>query len=93
MRMTDLRRGWAVVASDGRRVGTVKDVGQNYVLTSRRGLPGDLHIPASAIVNVVDEVVHLSLAHRDVQKMGWEQPPRGDDTLETGPEEDLHRHF
>jgi hypothetical protein len=91
--MSDLRPGWAVVDSAGRRVGTVKDVGQNYVLTSRRGLPGDLYVPASAIVNVENETVHLSLAHRDVQKMGWEQPPRSDDTLETSPEEDLHRHF
>jgi hypothetical protein len=92
MRMTDLRPGWAVVDNDGRRVGTVKDVGQNYLLTSRRGLSGDLYVPASAIVNIANEVVHLSLAHRDVQRMGWEQPPRADDTLETSPEGDLHRH-
>ena len=92
MRMTDLKPGWAVVDNDGRRVGTVKDVGQNYVLTSRTGLPSDLFVPASAIANVLNEVVHLNLPQRDVGRMGWQQPPRDDDSLETTPETDLHRH-
>jgi hypothetical protein len=92
MRMTDLKPGWAVVDNDGRRVGTVKDVGQNYVLTSRTGLPSDLFVPASAIANVQNEVVHLNLTQRDVGQMGWQQPPRDDDALETTPETDLHRH-
>jgi hypothetical protein len=92
MRMTDLRPGWAVVGNDGRRLGTVKAVGQNYVLTSRTGLPDDLYVPASAIANVENEVVHLNVALREAQGMGWQQPPRGDDALETTPESDLHRH-
>jgi hypothetical protein len=28
----------------------------------------------------------------DAKGMGWEQPPREDDSLETTPETDLHRH-
>jgi hypothetical protein len=90
--MTDLRPGWAVVANDGRRLGTVQDVGQNYIVTSRSGFPGDLHVPASAIANVEAETVYLNVAHRDADRMGWEQPPRDDDALEAGPEADLHRH-
>lgn len=93
MRMADLQPGWAVVGNDGGRVGEVRDVGQNYILTSRPGLASDIHIPASAIANVEDEVVHLSIAHRDVADMGWEQPPRDDDSLSTTPEADLHRHI
>jgi len=92
MRMTDLKPGWAVVGNDGHRLGTVKDVGQHYVLTSRTGLPGDMYVPASAIANVENQVVHLNLPHRDAERMGWEQPPRGDDALETTQETDLHRH-
>ena len=91
MRMTDLRRGWKVVGNDGRRIGTVEEVGQNYVLTSQRGL-ARLYIPASAISNVADKVVHLSVTQRDAAAMGWEQPPRGDDELRTSPEADLDRH-
>jgi hypothetical protein len=91
MRMTDLRPGWAVVGNDGGRLGTVKEVGQNYLLTSRRG-SRDLYVPASAIANVQRDTVHLSVAQRDAEQMGWEQPPRGDDTLETSRESDLRRH-
>ena len=92
MRMVDLKPGWTVVGNDGGRLGTIKDVGQNYVLTSRTGLPGDLYVPASAIANVENEVVHLNLPLRDARRMGWQQPPRGDDALETTPETELHRH-
>ena len=34
MRMTDLKAGWAIVGNDGRRLGTVQSVGQNYILAS-----------------------------------------------------------
>ncbi len=92
MRMADLQAGWSVVGNDGGLVGTVRDAGQNYLLTSTSGLGRALYIPASAIANVEDEVVYLSVAHRDVGKMGWEQPPRDDDSLSRSPETDLHRH-
>ena len=90
MRMADLKPGWTVVGNDGRRVGEVREVGQNYVLTST-GLASDIYVPASAIANVEHEVVHLSVPQRDVSEMGWQQPPRGDDAPAT-PEADLHRH-
>ena len=88
--MTDLQPGWGVVTNDGRQLGTVKEVGQNYLRTSVSG--ADLYVPASAIANVADGVVHLSVTAGDARRMGWEQPPRTDDTLETSPEEDRHRH-
>ena len=92
MRMADLKPGWAVLGNDGRRVGTIREVGQNYLVTSSSGLSGDIYVPASAIANVENEVVHLSLPQRDVAEMGWEQPPRDDDVPMTSPEPDLHRH-
>lgn len=91
MRMADLKPGWMVVGNDGRQVGEVREVGQNYVLTST-GLAGGIYIPASAIANVEHEVVHLSLPQRDVAEMGWEQPPRDDDALPASSETELHRH-
>jgi hypothetical protein len=91
MRMADLKPGWAVVGNDGRRVGTVREVGQNYILTST-GLASDIYVPASAIANVEHDVVHLSVAQRDVAEMGWKQPPRDDDAPAPSPETDLHRH-
>jgi hypothetical protein len=89
--MTDLKPGWTVVGNDGRRIGEVRDVGQNYLLTST-GLAGDIYVPASAIGNVEHAVVHLNLPQHDVADMGWEQPPRNDDAPEEAPETDLHRH-
>jgi hypothetical protein len=90
--MADLKPGWMVVGNDGRRVGAVRDVGQNYMLTSSTGLASDIYVPASAIANVEHEVVHLSVAQRDVVQMGWDQPPRDDDAPATSAETDLHRH-
>jgi hypothetical protein len=92
MRMTDLRPGWAVVGNDGRRVGTVKDVGQNYIVTARPGFSADIFVPASSVANVLDETVHLNIRQSDVEIMGWEQEPRTDDAPDE-PSSDLHRHI
>jgi hypothetical protein len=91
MRMADLKPGWAVVGNDGSRVGTVREAGQNYILTST-GPVSEIYVPASAIANVEHAVVHLSVAQRDVAQMGWGQPPRDDDAPAMSPETDLHRH-
>ncbi len=91
VRMADLQPGWVVVGNDGKRVGAVQMVGQNYVLTSIDGPAGEIYIPASAIGNVEHDVIHLSMPQRDVAQMGWGQPPRDDDAPSTS-ESDLHRH-
>ena len=91
MRMTDFQAGWAIVGNDGRRIGTVKGVTQNYILTARPGFAPDLYVPASFIANVEHETIHLNITHDAAEQMGWEQPPRHDDP-EAGPEDDLHRH-
>jgi hypothetical protein len=92
MRMTDLRPGWPVLGNDGRRVGTVRDVGQHYILTSRSAFAADLYVPASAVANVVDKTVYLNVRQSDVEQMGWEQEPRTDDRPEDPSTSDLHRH-
>ncbi len=91
MRMTDLRAGWAVMGNDGRQLGTIRDVGQNYFLVSTAMLSDDLHVPASAIANVEHEVVHLTVRTSDAAAMGWDQAPRDEDVPEEQ-QSDLHRH-
>ena len=91
MRMTDLRSGWPVLGNDGHRVGTIRDVGQNYILVTTGRLTEDLYVPASAVGNVDHEVVSLNVATHEAASMGWGQPPRDEDTPES-PESDLHRH-
>lgn len=91
MRLTDFRPGWAVLGNDGRRVGSVKGVTQNYVLTSRPGFAADLYVPATSIANVEHETIHLNITQSDAEHMGWEQAPR-DDEPEAEAGDDLHRH-
>ena len=89
--MIDLQPGWAVVGNDGRRLGEIRRVGQNYVLVSTTMLSDNLHVPASAIANVERDAVHLNVSAREAGSMGWEQAPRDEDAPETD-EADLHRH-
>jgi hypothetical protein len=91
MRMADLQAGWDVVGNDGRELGTIREVGQHYVLVSTGRFSGNLYVPASAIGNVERDVVHLNVTARDATSMGWDQPPRDEDSP-GGPESDLHRH-
>jgi hypothetical protein len=91
MRMADLTQGWAVVANDGQRVGTIRDVGQNYLLVTTSRGSRDLYVPASAIGNIDREVVLLNVSAEQARSLGWEQEPRGEDTPE-GDAPDLHRH-
>ena len=92
MRMADIQPGWTVVGNDGHRIGEVREVSQNYILTSTGGLAGDLHVPATAVANVDNEVIHLSVPQADAANMGWEQPPREDDAPATQRDTDMHRH-
>jgi hypothetical protein len=92
MRMADLRAGWAVVGNDGRRLGTIRDVGQYYVVVELGHGADNLHVPASAIGNIEHDVVHLNLSLGEARSMGWEQAPRDDDEPEDR-EPDLHRHI
>ena len=93
MRIADLQPGWDVLTNDDHRIGRIKDVGQHFVEVSGGLFSNDLYVPSSAIANVENETVHLSLARREVEGMGWHQPPRTSDELHTGPERDADREI
>lgn len=93
MRIADLRPGWDVVTNDGHRIGRIKEVGQHFVEVAGGLFSPTLYVPSSAIGNVEHETVHLSVAHREVEGMGWRQPPRLPDELQTGPERDVDREI
>ena len=93
MRMTDLETGWSVVGNDGRRIGSVREVGQHFIEVSTGRFSGTLFVPASAIANVERKTVQLNLAHDEVGAMGWEQRPRSPDQLQTTPESDAEREI
>ena len=91
MRMTEFKTGWAIVGNDGQRLGALKEVGHNYLLTSRPGFAPDLYVPVTAIANVEHETVHLNYTRSDAEQAGWEQAPLHDDA-EPDHEDELHRH-
>ena len=89
--MADLQPGWTVVGNDGRHLGEIRLVGQNYVLVATTRFSTNLHVPSSAIANVARDVVHLNVSAGEAGSMGWEQPPRDEDAPVTD-DADLHRH-
>jgi hypothetical protein len=91
MRIADLKPGWDVVANDDHRIGKIRDVGQHYIEVSAGMFSAALYVPASAIANVEAETVHLNLASSEVDAMGWQQPPRSSDELQTARERDVDR--
>src|SRR5687767_1801064 len=52
MRIADLQPGWDVLTNDGHRLGTVREVGQQYIEVSGGFFSSTLYVPASAIGNV-----------------------------------------
>jgi hypothetical protein len=93
MRIADLKPGWEVVANDGHRIGRFRDVGQHYVEVSEGRFSAEIYVPASAIANVENETVHLNLSRAEVDGMGWQQPPRSSDDLQTARERDVDREI
>jgi len=73
---TAIETGWDVYGSDGSHIGSVNEVGEDYILV-QKGLifVHDLFIPVSAIERVEGESVYLQITKRDVETRGWDQPP------------------
>ncbi len=93
MRIADLKPGWDVVTNDGHRIGRIREVGQHFVEVSAGHFSAAIYVPASAIANVEHQTVHLNLAGSEVDVMGWQQPPRSSDELQTAPERDVDREI
>jgi hypothetical protein len=93
MRIADLKPGWDVVTNDDHRIGAIHEVGQHYVRVSGGFFSADIYVPASAIANVESETVHLNLSNSEVEAMGWHQPPRSPDELQTTREPDAEREI
>jgi hypothetical protein len=93
MRIADLKPGWDVVTNDDHRIGAIQEVGQYYMKVSGGIFSADIYVPASAIANVESETVHLNLAKPEIDVMGWHQPPRSPDDLQTTREPDAQREI
>jgi hypothetical protein len=70
----EVTRGMSVVGSDGENVGTVKRLRDNDFLVDRR-FDRDVFVPFTAIKEVSDGRVTLTVASNETGRMGWENPP------------------
>ncbi len=74
--MSQIRSGWDVYGSDGEKVGTVGDVGSNYLLVTKGFLfTKDIYIPMSAITGIEQDRAYINVSKDQVENMGWDRPP------------------
>jgi uncharacterized protein (TIGR02271 family) len=77
--MTDrqytFREGMTVYGSDGDKVGKVVAVDPSYIVVEKGFFfPTDYYIPTSAIANMDDENVYLTVSKDEALNQGWDQP-------------------
>ncbi len=69
----EVRVGSEVFASDGARIGTVKEVRATDLLVDRR-LARDIYVPFDAIADIGGERVTLNLPADEVSAKDWTKP-------------------
>jgi len=74
---SNLRRGLDVYDRDGHKIGSIEDVGPNYVHVSTGflGLGPDLYVPFSAIDRVGDDRAMLNVSRDEIASRRWDQRP------------------
>jgi uncharacterized protein (TIGR02271 family) len=81
-----IAQGWDLYGSDAEKIGTIEDIGPNYLLV-RKGLifTSDIYVPKSAVVRAdADErTAYLDVSAYRIEDMGWTTPP-DDDWRATG---------
>lgn len=72
----DVHGGWQVFDRDGAKIGTVYDVGLDYVQV-QKGIfsTTNIYIPFTAIVSTADERVLLDVLEPEIKNLGWDVPP------------------
>lgn len=71
------QKGADVYSSDGQKIGSISDIGPNYlhVSTGFLGLGRDLFIPFDAVSRAERDSVYLNVAKDRVDQMGWDRRP------------------
>jgi len=86
---THIAEGWDVIGSDDQKIGEVTGVAPNYVLLTK-GLifQKDLYVPLDAIETVDQDrgAVYVNAAKDDVDAIGWDREPDGNDVAMSGVE-------
>ena len=70
--------GWTVHDRDGEKVGSIAELGPNYVLVHKGVIFGrDIYVPTSQLiaVNPAHEAVQIAVRRDDLDDQGWDEPP------------------
>ena len=72
----EVHGGWPVYDREGTKVGTVYEVGPNYVLVQKGVFSTtNIYIPATAITSTDDEAVRLEVLEHEIEDRGWDIAP------------------
>ena len=76
--LSEIHGGWQVFDRDGAKVGTVYEVGPDYVLVQKGVFSTtNIYLPATAITSTDDEQVRLDVLEHEIKDLGWDVPPAG----------------
>ncbi len=67
---SQLKKGMDVLGSDGKKMGTVKEIHDHDFLLDRSLAP-DVHVPFSSIQNLTNGQVQLNIASNQIDNMHW----------------------
>jgi hypothetical protein len=70
--------GWTVRDRDGEKVGSIAEVGPNYVLVHKGVIFGrDIYVPTAQLIAVdpAHEAVQIPVRRDDLDDQGWDEPP------------------
>jgi len=66
--------GMKVIGSDGKEIGTVKEVRATDFLCNR-SMARDVYIPFAAVQNVTENRINLNVPSDQIDHQGWANPP------------------
>ncbi len=71
-----IQAGWPVAASDGKRIGTVREVREDHLVVEHGLIGGHmLYVPLDAIERTTEDSVVLNIESDAVGRQGWEFQP------------------
>jgi len=69
--------GWEVIGVDGSRIGTVVDIGREYLLVALGLFPDrDRYLPKSSIILTEDDQITLNVTREEVKRVSFGEPER-----------------
>ena len=84
---SSLAVGTDVYGSDQEHIGSIAEIGANYLLVEKGLLfRKDIYVPFSAVTAATEDSVILNVTKSQLESQGWDEPPTGDsyDTGMTG---------